>query len=87
MSRAGTAARDAGLPEGAHPLLRLLPLAELDLAAWRAQIAWVPQRPHLFAATVAENITLGQPGASQGAIERAAVQAGAAEFIEALPRG
>src|SRR5262249_55171692 len=26
-----------------------MPLAELDLAAWRAQIAWVPQRPHLFA--------------------------------------
>jgi ABC-type transport system involved in cytochrome bd biosynthesis fused ATPase/permease subunit len=27
MSRAGTTARDTGLPEGAHPLLRLLPLA------------------------------------------------------------
>ena len=27
MSGAGTAARDTGLPEGAHPLLRLLPLA------------------------------------------------------------
>jgi len=63
------------------------PLAQLDLAAWRAQIAWVPQRPHLFAATVADNITLGRPGASQQAIERAAARAGAAEFIEALPRG
>ncbi len=64
-----------------------IPLAHLDLAAWRAQIAWVPQRPHLFAGTVAGNIALGRPGASQGAIERAAAQAGAAGFIEALPRG
>jgi len=64
-----------------------IPLAHLDLAAWRAQIAWVPQRPHLFAGTVAANIALGRPGASQGAIEHAAAQAGAAGFIEALPRG
>src|SRR6185312_11187496 len=50
-----------------------MPLAQLDLAAWRAQIAWVPQRPHLFAGTVTDNIALAL--------------AGAAEFIEALPRG
>jgi ATP-binding cassette, subfamily C, bacterial CydD len=64
-----------------------MPLAELDLDAWRAQIAWVPQRPHLFAGTVAGNIALGRPGAGQGAIERAAALAGAAGFIEALPGG
>jgi ATP-binding cassette subfamily C protein CydD len=64
-----------------------VPLAELDLAAWRAQIAWVPQRPHLFAGTVAGNIALGQPDASRAAIEHAAALAGAAAFIEALPAG
>jgi len=64
-----------------------VPLAELDLAAWRAQIAWVPQRPHLFAGTVASNIALGRPGASREAIEHAAALAGATEFIEALPAG
>ena len=63
------------------------PLARLDLAAWRAQIAWVPQRPHLFTGTVADNIALGQPEASREAIEEAAALAGAAEFIKALPRG
>jgi ATP-binding cassette subfamily C protein CydD len=62
-------------------------LAELDTDAWRAQIAWVPQRPHLFAGTVAKNIALGQPGASREDIERAAALAGAAEFIAALPDG
>jgi ATP-binding cassette, subfamily C, bacterial CydD len=64
-----------------------IPLAELDLDAWRAQIAWVPQRPHLFTGTVAANIALGQPDASREAITRAAALAGAAGFIGALPAG
>ncbi|HEY5990621.1 MAG TPA: ATP-binding cassette domain-containing protein, partial [Streptosporangiaceae bacterium] len=62
-------------------------LPEIDADAWRRQIAWVPQRPHLFAGTVAANIALGQPDASAAAIARAAQAAGAAEFIEALPEG
>jgi ATP-binding cassette, subfamily C, bacterial CydD len=62
-------------------------LAAIDLARWRAQIAWVPQQPHLFVGTAADNIALGSPGASRDAIRRAAELAGAAEFIEALPRG
>ena len=62
-------------------------LADLDLTAWRRQIAWVPQRPHLFEGTVASNIALGQPDATAADIARAAAAAGAAEFIEALPGG
>jgi ATP-binding cassette, subfamily C, bacterial CydD len=54
---------------------------------WRAQIAWVPQRPHLFAGSVAGNIALGRPDAGPGAIAEAARLAGAADFIEALPGG
>jgi ATP-binding cassette, subfamily C, bacterial CydD len=54
---------------------------------WRRQIAWVPQQPYLFAATVAENIALGQPDATAGAIEAAARLAGCEEFIAALPGG
>jgi ATP-binding cassette, subfamily C, bacterial CydD len=64
-----------------------MPVGELDLAAWRAQIAWVPQRPHLFTGTVADNIALGQPGASRAALARAADLAGAAGFVAALPHG
>ncbi len=62
-------------------------LAAIDPGRWRAQIAWVPQQPHLFAGTAAGNIALGSPGASLDAIRRAAGLAGAAEFIEALPGG
>jgi ABC-type bacteriocin/lantibiotic exporter with double-glycine peptidase domain len=54
---------------------------------WRAQIAWVPQHPRLFPGSVAGNIALGRPGVSRPAIEDAARMAGAAGFIEALPRG
>jgi ABC-type bacteriocin/lantibiotic exporter with double-glycine peptidase domain len=62
-------------------------LAAADAGPWRAQIGWVPQRPYLFAGSVADNIALGRPGASRAAIGRAAALAGAAEFIEALPAG
>ena len=62
-------------------------LARIDSGSWRRQVAWVPQRPCLFAATVADNIALGQPEASREDIARAATLAGAGTFIEALPRG
>jgi ATP-binding cassette subfamily C protein CydD len=62
-------------------------LAAIPADHWRASIAWVPQQPYLFAGSAADNIALGQPGASADAIRRAARLAGAAEFIEAFPGG
>jgi ATP-binding cassette, subfamily C, bacterial CydD len=62
-------------------------LARLDIENWRRQVAWVPQRPYLFAATVADNIALGQPEANRRDIARAAEAAGADAFIQALPAG
>ena len=62
-------------------------VAGMDLPQWRRQIAWVPQQPYLFTGSAADNIALGQPGASRDAIGRAARLAGAAEFIELLPAG
>jgi ATP-binding cassette subfamily C protein CydD len=62
-------------------------LSAVPVDPWRAQIAWVPQHPRLFSGSVAENIALGQAGASRAAIEEAARLAGAAAFIESLPRG
>ncbi|MGH8427602.1 MAG: thiol reductant ABC exporter subunit CydD [Gammaproteobacteria bacterium] len=62
-------------------------LEKLSLADWRRAIAWVPQRAHLFAGTVADNIALGTDGVARAAIIAAAERAHAAEFISALPRG
>ncbi|MFJ8536646.1 thiol reductant ABC exporter subunit CydD [Streptomyces sp. NPDC093591] len=62
-------------------------LAELDLREWRSRIAWVPQRPHLYAGTIAENVRLARPDADDAAVRRALGDAGALEFVDALPRG
>jgi ABC-type multidrug transport system fused ATPase/permease subunit len=62
-------------------------LASIPVGDWRRQISWVPQQPYLFNTSVAANIALGQPAATQEAIARAAQAAGAAEFIEGLPDG
>ncbi len=62
-------------------------LAECDPASWRAQVAWVPQRPTLFRGTVADNIRLGDAGAPDAAVREAAAQAGAHRFVRGLPDG
>lgn len=54
---------------------------------WRKQIGYVPQDPFLFNASVAENIRLGNPGATQDQMEQAAQQANLDEFVRSLPRG
>ncbi|MGW3203719.1 thiol reductant ABC exporter subunit CydD [Streptomyces sp. NPDC001135] len=62
-------------------------LADLDLEEWRSRIAWVPQRPHLYAGTIAENVRLARPDADDRAVRAALRDAGALEFVDALPEG
>ncbi|PXX58676.1 ATP-binding cassette subfamily C protein CydD [Nocardia tenerifensis] len=74
-------------PESGKVLVGDEDLAELSMDAWRERIAWIPQRPHLFAASVADNIRLGRPAASHTQVRAAAYAAAADEFITALPDG
>jgi thiol reductant ABC exporter CydD subunit len=62
-------------------------IATLDPDAWRARIAWVPQRPHLFAATLMDNVRLGRTGASVADIHQAVRDAGLGDLVTRLPRG
>ncbi|MEU6301569.1 thiol reductant ABC exporter subunit CydD [Streptomyces chartreusis] len=62
-------------------------LTGLDLAEWHSRIAWVPQRPHLYAGTIAENVRLARPDADDAAVRLALADAGALEFVDALPEG
>jgi len=55
--------------------------------AWRARLAWVPQRTRLFSDTLAANIALALPHASAAEISHAASRAGLDELIGALPAG
>ncbi len=89
----------AGKTTIAHVLLRFIEAdtgqvciggkaaSEVSAQEWRKQIAWVPQHPYLFNATVAENIRLGCPQATRAQVLEAARLAHADTFIAALPQG
>jgi len=75
------------VPDGGVIRINGEPLSEIDLAAWRSQLAWVPQRPRIFHGSLRENILLGRPDADEAALRRAARLARADEFIERLDQG
>ncbi len=61
-------------------------VADMPLADLRRLLAVVPQDPVLFHRTLAENIAYARPDAGMEAVREAAARAGAAEFIEAMPK-
>ncbi len=62
-------------------------LADLDVDAWRAALAWVPQRPHLFKTSIAENVRFGRANASAGEVREAIAAAGLTATVRDLPDG
>lgn len=62
-------------------------LREASPETWWANVAWVPQRPTLLAATLAENVALSRPEASRPEIRTAIVRAGLADLLDTLPAG
>ena len=74
-------------PTQGQILLGETDLATVPLAHWRKQIAWLPQQAHLFPGSVADNIRLGSAQTSLAAVQQAAQQAYAHDFIQALPHG
>ncbi|MFD7704767.1 thiol reductant ABC exporter subunit CydD [Streptomyces caelestis] len=74
-------------PTGGRVRIGGADLGGLDLAEWHGRVAWVPQRPHLYAGTIAENVRLARPDADDDAVRRALRDAGALEFVDALPDG
>lgn len=64
-----------------------IPLTQLRIDSWRRRLAVVSQTPFLFSDSVASNIALGKPDATQEEIERAATLACVHEDILRLPQG
>nr|WP_244370233.1 SmdA family multidrug ABC transporter permease/ATP-binding protein [Rahnella contaminans] len=64
-----------------------LSLKDIQLDDWRARLAIVSQTPFLFSDTVAQNIALGRPEATQEEIEEAARLASVHDDILRLPQG
>jgi thiol reductant ABC exporter CydD subunit len=54
---------------------------------WRDAVAWVPQQPHLFHATLRDNLLLARPDASTADLERALGAAHLDEVVAGLPDG
>ncbi len=62
-------------------------LTALDADDWRAHVAWVPQRTHVFEGSVRDNLRLAAPQADVAALQRAAERSGLAPVLARLPRG
>ncbi len=62
-------------------------IVSLDPDAWRARVAWVPQRPHLFHGTLADNLRLARPDATEADLRRAVADAGLDALLSRLPGG
>ncbi|GAB0117063.1 thiol reductant ABC exporter subunit CydD [Acidisoma sp. 7E03] len=76
-----------GQPDTGRITVGGIDLATIPREAWFARVSWMPQRPTLFAGTLAENIRLGAPEARMDAVIRAAEMAEADGFIRRLPQG
>ena len=62
-------------------------LSAVDLDAWRSRVSWVPQRPHLFAGSLEDNIRLGRPSATEEQLRAAVEAAHVSAFLPELPHG
>jgi thiol reductant ABC exporter CydD subunit len=74
-------------PQQGHILLDRRPLKSLPPAWLRAQLALVAQDTYLFYGTIAENLRLAKPDATQTEMEEAARAANIHNFIVSLPEG
>jgi ABC-type transport system involved in cytochrome bd biosynthesis fused ATPase/permease subunit len=62
-------------------------LRTVDPATWRRRVAWVPQHPHLFRGSLADNLRLARPGADDAALRHALEVAGLDRWVEQLAAG
>ncbi len=73
--------------EGGEILIGGQPIDRVPQAALRRVVGYVPQDPSMFHRSIADNIRVGRPGASDAEVRHAAELAHAADFIDALPDG
>jgi ATP-binding cassette subfamily C protein CydC len=74
-------------PQGGRVLLGGVDLADLAAADLRRRIAWVGQTSHIFDDTIANNLRLGRPEASEAELWRALDRAAIGDWVRALPDG
>ena len=74
-------------PDGGRVAINGRDATALRPSELRRLSAYVGQRPHLFRATLRENIRLARPDATDAAVEEAACAARVTDFAQSLPQG
>ena len=74
-------------PESGEVDIDGVPMAQIDLRAWRQMVGYVPQETVLLHDSVVQNVTLGDPSISEARVIEVLEQAGAWGFVQALPEG
>ena len=74
-------------PGSGRILVNGMTLDAMNPAVWRRQVAYVPQHPHFFNASVLDNLLMAYPGAGMEQVIQAASDAGIHDVITRLPRG
>ena len=74
-------------PQSGRILVNGRPLANVDMAAWRKHIAWVPQRAHVFHGSLRDNLLIAAPDADPLALRRALHAASLDAVVARLPQG
>jgi ATP-binding cassette subfamily C protein len=74
-------------PDAGQVKIDGVPLPEVSLQAWRHALGYVPQETLLFHDSVLMNVTLGDPDLTEAQAVAALRDAGAWEFVSALPEG
>jgi thiol reductant ABC exporter CydD subunit len=72
-------------PEAGTMSVNGSPSWDVAIAQWRAHFSWLPQRPYLFSATLAENLRLGAPHASEELLEEVITAVGLENLVGHLP--
>ncbi len=62
-------------------------LRHLDLAAWRRRVSFLPEHPTLLAGSLAANLRLADPAATDARLVEVLTRTGAADLLAGLPGG
>ncbi len=62
-------------------------LPDLRMDDWRAQVAYIPQNPRIFSASLRDNIAFYKPGSSDEEVMRAVAAVGLEGLVGLMPRG
>ncbi|MDR1603506.1 MAG: thiol reductant ABC exporter subunit CydD [Gracilibacteraceae bacterium] len=74
-------------PDGGEILINGTDIRCLEPEAWRRLIAWVPQKPWVFAGSIRDNLLLGGAEVTEAAMRQTCADMGLADFIAGMPEG